>query len=169
MTLKVYTEPLVTLLAKPCFMEPPHLLVEWDGDGTDGEWLAEYAGRICYMSQSNPAHRTTAEYLTNIMRQGHGSVLEHANYTVLAEGVSRSLSHELVRHRAGMAYSQLSQRYVDSSDAAFVMPPALLDTGDENLQGIWGIQNASGAGPVRILDQRVYGPVHGPTRPHRTP
>jgi thymidylate synthase (FAD) len=50
------------------------------------------------------------------------SVLEHVNVTFLIEGVSRSLTHELVRHRAGFAYSQLSQRYVDSKDVAFVMP-----------------------------------------------
>jgi thymidylate synthase (FAD) len=87
------------------------------------------------MSQSNPAGRNTRDYLENIKRQGHGSVLEHANYTVLLEGVSRSLTHELVRHRAGFAYSQLSQRYVDESDAAFVVPPAIL--GDEALESTW--------------------------------
>jgi len=53
-------------------------------------------------------------------------VLEHAVYVLLIEGISRSCSHELVRHRAGFGYSQLSQRYVDESHAAFVMPPAIL-------------------------------------------
>ena len=75
------------------------------------------------MSQHNPAGRTTADYLRNILRQGHGSVFEHAQYVVPIEGISRSCSHELVRHRAGWGWSQLSQRYVDESDAAFVMPP----------------------------------------------
>src|SRR5215208_5577829 len=56
------------------------------------------------MSQRNPAGRTTGEYPENIKPQGHGSVREHANYTLLLEGVSRSLTHELVRHRAGFAY-----------------------------------------------------------------
>ena len=69
------------------------------------------------MSQANPAKRPTREYLDNIKKQGHGSVLEHANYSLLLEGVSRSLTHELVRHRAGFAYSQLSQRYVDEWQA----------------------------------------------------
>ena len=87
------------------------------------------------MSQKNPAHRNTREYLENIKKQGHGSVLEHANYSVLLEGVSRSLTHELVRHRAGFAYSQLSQRYVDESKADFVMPAAII--GDEALQKSW--------------------------------
>ena len=82
------------------------------------ERLAEYAGRLCYMSQHNPINRTTAEYLEYIKKQGHGSVLEHAVYVLLIEGISRSCSHELVRHRAGFGYSQISQRYVDESHAA---------------------------------------------------
>ncbi|MEO7084682.1 MAG: FAD-dependent thymidylate synthase, partial [Gemmatimonadaceae bacterium] len=93
---------------------------------------------LCYMSQHNPAKRETREYLENIKKQGHGSVLEHANYSILVEGVSRSLTHELVRHRAGFAYSQLSQRYVDESEANFVIPPAMV--GDENLEAIWRAQ-----------------------------
>jgi thymidylate synthase (FAD) len=99
-----YTEPKVTVLARPSFAEPEHLSVSWLGESTDGERLAEFAGRLCYMSQRNPASRSTREYLENIKRQGHGSVLEHANYSLLLEGVSRSLTHELVRHRAGFAY-----------------------------------------------------------------
>lgn len=125
--LKFYRAPVATLIAEPKFTEPTHLAVEWNGLATDGEKLAEYAGRLCYMSQHNPAKRTTADYLKHILESGHGSVLEHANYSVLAEGVSRSLTHEWVRHRAGWAYSQLSQRFVDESEAAFVVPPALLD------------------------------------------
>lgn len=112
--------------------------VHWMGESTDGERLAEFAGRICYMSQKNPAGRSTREYLENIKRQGHGSVLEHANYTLLLEGVSRSLTHELIRHRAGFAYSQLSQRYVDESEARFVIPPAIV--GDATLEGAWRAQ-----------------------------
>ena len=134
----IYTEPRLTVLARPAFAEPAHLPVNWMGESTDGERLAEFAGRLCYMSQRNPANRTTREYLENIKRQGHGSVLEHANYSVLIEGVSRSLTHELVRHRAGWAYSQLSQRYVDESVADFVMPPAII--GDESLEAAWKSQ-----------------------------
>ncbi len=130
-----YTEPRVTVLARPTFVEPDHLPVNWLGESSDGERLAEFAGRLCYMSQANPASRETREYLENIKRQGHGSVLEHAVYSVLLEGVSRSLTHELVRHRAGFAYSQLSQRYVDESEANFVVPPAII--GDEALETRW--------------------------------
>jgi thymidylate synthase (FAD) len=133
-----YTEPVLTLLARPSFIEPDHLRVNWLGESTDGEKLAEFAGRLCYMSQKNPASRATRDYLENIKKQGHGSVLEHANYSLLLEGVSRSLTHELVRHRAGFAYSQLSQRYVDESQANFVVPPAIV--GDEILEKEWRAQ-----------------------------
>jgi thymidylate synthase (FAD) len=136
-----YTEPQITVLARPMFSEPGHLPVNWMGEGTDGEKLAEFAGRLCYMSQRNPANRTTRDYLENIKRQGHGSVLEHASYTLLLEGISRSLTHELVRHRAGFAYSQLSQRYVDESEANFVVPPAMV--GDEALERSWREQMES--------------------------
>ena len=130
-----FYEPRLSLLSRPEFSAPEHLPVAWLGDGTGGERLAEFAGRLCYMSQANPAKRPTREYLENIKKQGHGSVLEHANYSILVEGVSRSLTHELVRHRAGFAYSQLSQRYVDESNASFVVPPAII--GDEKLESAW--------------------------------
>jgi thymidylate synthase (FAD) len=135
---RLYYEPKVTVLARPAFSTPDHLPVHWQGDSTDGERLAEFAGRLCYMSQHNPANRPTRDYLENIKKQGHGSVLEHANYSLLLEGVSRSLTHELVRHRAGFSYSQLSQRYVDESEACFVVPPAI--AGDELLEGAWRAQ-----------------------------
>jgi thymidylate synthase (FAD) len=133
-----YTAPRISVLARPVFTEPAHLPVHWIGESTDGERLAEFAGRLCYMSQKNPAKRDTREYLENIKKQGHGSVLEHATYSLLIEGVSRSLTHELVRHRAGFAYSQLSQRYVDESQAAFVVPPAII--GDDALVAQWQAQ-----------------------------
>ena len=132
---RLFYEPKVTVLARPAFATPEHLGVNWIGESTDGERLAEFAGRLCYMSQHNPAGRTTAEYLSNILKQGHGSVFEHSTYVVLIEGISRSCSHELVRHRAGWGYSQLSQRYVDESHAAFVMPPAI--QGDTGLEADW--------------------------------
>ena len=151
-----YTAPKVTLIARPQFVEPEHLPVAWKGEASDGERLAEFAGRLCYMSQHNPAQRTTADYLENIKRQRHGSVLEHASYSILIEGVSRSLTHELVRHRAGTAMSQLSQRYVDESDASFVVPPAIV--GDAELEAAWrtqieGAQQAYVALVERLMDR----------------
>src|SRR5688500_13386176 len=90
------------------------------------------------MGRRKAAKRTTSECLENTKKQAHGSVLEHANYSLLLEGVSRSLTHELVRHRAGFAYSQLSQRYVDESVADFVIPPAII--GDDALETRWRTQ-----------------------------
>ncbi len=136
--MEILRTPRVSLLARPQFVEPAHLPIQWKGEASDGEKIAEFAGRLCYMSQQNPAGRTTAEYLRNILRQGHGSVFEHAQYVLLIEGISRSCSHELVRHRAGFGYSQLSQRYVDESHAAFVMPPAI--QGDGALEAAWTAQ-----------------------------
>ena len=149
--MEIFRAPRVTLIARPEFLEPDHLRVQWYGEASGGERLAEFAGRICYMSQHNPAKRSTAEYLENIKKQGHGSVLEHAVYVLLIEGISRSCSHELVRHRAGFGYSQLSQRYVDESHAAFVVPPALL--ADPTLEAEWERQvSEAQAAYVRSVD-----------------
>lgn len=148
-----FTEPKVTVLARPVFAEPAHLPVNWIGESTDGERLAEFAGRLCYMSQKNPASRSTRDYLENIKKQGHGSVLEHATYSLLIEGVSRSLTHELVRHRAGFAYSQLSQRYVDESEASFVVPPAIL--GDDALVAAWKTQVESAQATYIALVEKL--------------
>ena len=152
--MNILRQPSVTLVARPQFLEPEHLPVQWKGESTDGEKLAEFAGRLCYMSQHNPAGRTTAEYLANILRQGHGSVFEHAVYVLLIEGISRSCSHELVRHRAGFGYSQLSQRYVDESNASFVMPPAIL--GDATMETEWRDQVESAqAAYIRAVERLV--------------
>src|SRR4051812_24426523 len=149
---RLFYQPKVTVLARPAFATPEHLGVNWIGESTDGERLAEFAGRLCYMSQRNPASRTTADYLENIKKQGHGSVLEHASYSLLLEGVSRSLTHELVRHRAGTAMSQLSQRYVDESVASFVVPPAIV--GDAELEAAWRAQmDAAQASYVALVER----------------
>jgi thymidylate synthase (FAD) len=121
----VYYAPQVTVLSAPSFAQPEHLPVTFVDPGTPIEQLSEYAGRICYMSQANPANRTTAQYLAHILEAQHGSVLEHGMFSYLLEGVSRSLTHELIRHRVGTAVSQLSQRFVDESETAFVCPPEI--------------------------------------------
>jgi len=119
-------EPVITIIGKTDFLEPEHLKVKWEGEANSLEQIVEYSGRVCYMSYHNPAKRTTDIYIKNILDQKHYSVLEHANISVLIEGVSRSLTHELVRHRH-LSFSQLSQRFVDGANAAFVIPPAILD------------------------------------------
>jgi thymidylate synthase (FAD) len=94
----------------------------WETDtAVGGEQLVESAGRICYLSFGK-GRKTNKEYIENLMSMKHGSVLEHAVWDLVIAGVSRSFSHELVRHRAGFGYSQLSQRYVDESMANFVEP-----------------------------------------------
>ena len=65
-----------------------------------------------------------AEFVTNVMDSGHVSPIEHVSFTFAVSGVSRALTHQLVRHRIA-SYSQQSQRYVDSSNFEYVLPPAL--------------------------------------------
>ena len=92
--------------------------------GEDAHRVVEFAGRHCYRSWK--VGRERAEYIGNIIDQNHGSVLEHATLTFAIQGISRTLTHELVRHRVGVAISQESQRYVDAKDINFVVPPLLL-------------------------------------------
>src|SRR5438309_1828589 len=110
--------------------------VSWQTDTeVAGEHLMEVAGRVCYMSFAKPRPGGNEAYLKHILEVGHGSVLEHAVWNFLAVGVSRSLTHELIRHRAGFGYSQLSQRYVDESIAEYVVPDEI--AADEELHRIW--------------------------------
>jgi thymidylate synthase (FAD) len=85
------------------------------------ERMIEFGGRHCYRSWTHG--RTRTDYIRNIIEAGHGSVLEHSSINFAIQGVSRSLSHELVRHRVGVAISQESQRYIDAEDIRFVVPP----------------------------------------------
>jgi thymidylate synthase (FAD) len=113
-----------------------HDVATWTTD-TDvaGQKLTEVAGRVCYMSFAKPRPGGNKTYLEHILEVGHGSVLEHAVYNFVFTGVSRSLTHELIRHRAGFGYSQLSQRYVDESVAEYVEPDVIAD--DPELHKIW--------------------------------
>src|SRR2546428_11405024 len=164
--MEIIRAPRVTLIARPEFIEPEHVRVQWRGEASAGERLAEFAGRICYMSQHNPANRATADYLENIKKQGHGSVVEHAVYVLLIEGISRSCSPALVRHRAGCGSSQLSQRYVDESHAAFVVPPAIL--GDATLEAEWERQMAEAqAAYVRVVEALMQRYVWVTDKVHR--
>jgi thymidylate synthase (FAD) len=100
--------------------------VSWQTDTeVAAEHLSEIAGRVCYMSFLRPRPGGNKTYLGHILEVGHGSVLEHAYWNFIFTGVSRSLTHELVRHRAGWAWSQLSQRYVDESQADFIEPDSI--------------------------------------------
>ena len=108
----------------------------WQSDSeVAAEVLTESAGRVCYMSFAKPRPGGNEAYLGHIKESGHGSVLEHAVWNLLICGVSRTLTHELVRHRAGMGYSQLSQRYVDESVAEYVEPAVI--AADPELHAVW--------------------------------
>ena len=103
-----------------------------DEDPNPGQLLVEAAGRACYRSWKeglNPnvtrIRKDQAEYFLNIMRSGHGSVLEHANYSFILYDVSRVATHEIVRHRAGSAFSQESLRFVRLQDMGFRIPESM--------------------------------------------
>src|SRR5262249_5091883 len=98
----------------------------WSTAAEGGQALAEFAGRGCYQSwpKPNPSTATNAGYLRHILEVGHLSVLEHGTVSFYLTGVSRSLTHELIRHRH-FSYSQLSQRYVPERSAAMVEPEAI--------------------------------------------
>ena len=87
------------------------------------ENIVELAGRLCYMSfGSRQFRKRNGDYIHNLIKQGHESVLEHVNWSFILTGVSRAFTHQLVRHRVGFSFSQLSQQYHDENDASFVMP-----------------------------------------------
>ena len=95
----------------------------------DAETLVEFGGRECYRSWEpglnanvTKVRENTHEYLGNILRSGHGSVLEHANFSFVFSNVSRVFTHEFVRHRAGVAVSQESMRFVRLTDLPVWFP-----------------------------------------------
>lgn len=142
MEVQLITEPSVYLVGKQIVAdeELTRFLhdhgVNWNSDSEiPAEILTESAGRICYMSFAKPRPGGNSVYLQHIKESGHGSVLEHGVWNFVFTGISRSLTHELIRHRAGMGYSQLSQRYVDESVAEYVEPDVIAK--DPELHAIW--------------------------------
>lgn len=140
--MKVLREPMVYVLGRQTVdhAELDRFLadhgVSWQTDSEiAGEVLCETAGRVCYMSFAKPRPGGNAVYLGHIKEVGHGSVLEHAVWNLLFTGVSRSLTHELIRHRAGLGFSQLSQRYVDESVAEYIEPDIIAQ--DPELHRLW--------------------------------
>ena len=108
-------------------------------DGEGGENIAVVSGRACYASWSrpNPATADTAGYLRHILEVEHLSVLRHATVTMYIQGVSRSLTHELIRHHVGIDFSQLSQRYVDAKDMDWVLHPTLREHLPPSTVEVW--------------------------------
>ena len=91
----------------------------------DSTQLCKTAGQLCYASfgPRRTTNENAAAYIERLTSAGHGSVLEHSNFSFLLYGISRSVTHELVRHRAGAGFSQISQRYVSGSVLRFVERP----------------------------------------------
>lgn len=95
----------------------------------DAEVLVEFGGRECYRSWEpglnanvTKVREDSKEYLGNILSSRHGSVLEHANFSFVFSNVSRIFTHEFVRHRAGVAISQESMRFVRLTDLPVWFP-----------------------------------------------
>ena len=109
-------------LGFPAYVEDPTWL-------PDSSQLCKTAGQLCYASfgPRRTTNENAAAYFERLTSAGHGSVLEHANFSFLLYGISRSVTHELVRHRAGVGISQISQRYVSGRVLRFVERPEYQD------------------------------------------
>lgn len=113
-----------------------HEWMESDVGDADPDVLAEFSGRACYLSfrKPNPKTRANVDYIDHIIEVEHFSVLGHASVSYYVEGASRSLTHELIRHRF-LVFSQLSQRYVKlDTELDYVVPPAV--QGNEKAEAI---------------------------------
>jgi thymidylate synthase (FAD) len=139
--MKIIREPEVYLIGRQTmpidqmekFLSDHHF--EWQTDtSVAAEQVCEVAGRLCYLSYGK-GRKSNQEYIHHLLEVGHGSVLEHATWNFLFVGLSRSLTHELVRHRVGFSYSQLSQRYVDEAETDFVEPDTIAN--DPEMHKIW--------------------------------
>jgi len=136
--MKIYT------ISRPSF-DSEEFLIALQQEGTswkrspnakEAEELIEVAGRLCYFSfGDSQSKKSNAEFIRNVMKMGHNSLLEHVSWTFLITGISRSLTHQLVRHRVGITFSQLSQQFHDETDAKFIEPEQLKDYPE--LQSFW--------------------------------
>ncbi|GAC1688701.1 MAG: hypothetical protein NVS9B9_10790 [Ktedonobacteraceae bacterium] len=162
-------KPGVALLARPNVhvealtgflggFDPSLHFVEYLDDPTklpDGAQLCKVAGQVCYMSfgPKRTFNEHVERYFNNLKSSGHGSVFEHATFSFLLYGVSRSVTHELVRHRAGFGFSQLSQRYVSGRVLRFVERPEYAQDEELHEQFLQRIERA--ASEYTLLTNRL--------------
>jgi len=157
--LYVLSRPLLDLRELARFLEEEATEWERTSGATEAEEIIEFAGRICYMSFGNKqSPKSNREYIQTLIRQEHDSVLEHASWTFLLTGVSRAFTHQMVRHRVGFSFSQLSQQYHDETTAKFVIPeevkanPTVMELWlrliEELRRGYQSISNELGAGDL---------------------
>lgn len=146
-------DPRVRLVGRTEFLPPHEFTTEVDG----GDALAEFAGRACYDSFDRPRPETAdnASYLTHILQVGHLSVLEHSTATVYLTEVSRSVVHEILRHRH-FSYSELSPRHVPASGLPLVPPESV--TADPELAGRYARAATRLAAARAELDELLEAP-----------
>lgn len=149
--MRVITEPTVTTIGVTQFI--PHPVYQIPHDGSSAAKLGSFAAKGCYDSFGTEG-RSNADNQARIIEERHGSVLEHASISFFIEGITRACSHEIVRHRAGVAYSQRSTRYTSEEDAAIVLEPYLADI-HHRIQA-W--RNAAREGRGRLMDTTETGP-----------
>jgi thymidylate synthase (FAD) len=113
-------------------------------DESDGETLAEIAGRLCYKSFEPGLNKNVTKvrqgnktYINNILESKHGSVLEHSSSTFAFLNVSRVFTHEVVRHRVGTAFSQESLRYVILDNLSSYEPDCFDDADKKYMEGVF--------------------------------
>jgi thymidylate synthase (FAD) len=121
----------------------------------DSSQLAKTAGQLCYASfgPRRTTNENAAAYFERLTSAGHGSVLEHASFSFLLYGISRSVTHELVRHRAGTGFSQVSQRYVSGAVLRFVERPEYQS--DEGLHRLFEERVDSAAAGYEAMAERL--------------
>ncbi len=90
----------------------------------NAEKLIEQAGRTAYQSFDKQKEGSEKEFIKMLIKKGHLSVLEHAYATFRIKGVSRALTHQLIRHRL-CSFTQKSQRWVSESNFSYVIPDSI--------------------------------------------
>ncbi len=144
--------------------EPSLRFPEYLDDPTplpDSSQLCKIAGQTCYASfgERRTRNENAAAYFERLTSAGHGSVLEHSSFSFLLYGISRSVTHELVRHRAGVGISQISQRYVSGAVLRFVERPEFQD--DEELHRLFEKRADRAAAEYGEMADRLLGRQEG--------
>lgn len=125
----------------------------------DPEKLVAQAAKLCYSASDVEAigekltPEKIAEFVRRLIALGHWSALEHASFTFGVEGVSRALTHQLVRHRLA-SYSQQSQRYVTLAEFPFVIPPAIA-ANEESRNRYTAAMEAAGRAYAELLSAGI--------------
>ena len=137
-------------LGFPGYLEDPTSL-------PDSSQLCKTAGQLCYASfgPRRTTNENAAAYFERLTSAGHGSVLEHSSFSFVLYGISRSVTHELVRHRAGVGISQISQRYVSGSVLRFVERPEYQE--DEELHRLFEERADQAAAGYAGMAERLLG------------